>query len=215
MAVLVGYGKIQATRTIITDIGTPFGLDFYLGTLYSSDDVANNVVTINTITGVHSDVFNLSPGYTQPRGFTTDGTNFYLTNDQPTTTKVIYYLPDGTYVGEWAAPDTAPRDLTYDGTYLWLVGGTNQKIYQLNKTTGAVITSFASPGTLPTGLAWDGTNLWNYDGTDQKMYLISSVDGSIITSFVETDTGISGMVVSGGFLYAISQTTKNLYKYQL
>lgn len=215
MAVLVGYGKIQATRTIITDIGTPFGLAFVDSTLYSTDDTDNQLVSINTTTGAHTDIFALAFNNVQPRGLTSDGTLFYISNDGVSYKLVYKWTIEGVTTGNWASPDTMPRDLTYDGTYLWLVGGTNQKIYQLDPSDGSEITSFASPGILPTGLAWDGANLWNYDANDQKMYLLDSTDGSVITSFSETDTGITGLVVSGGFLYAISQSTKNLYKYQL
>lgn len=57
-------------------------------------------------------------------------------------------------------PGHVPRDLAWDGQYLWLTDAGTNRIYKLNPSTGEVVVSVESPVRFPLGVAWDGHYLW-------------------------------------------------------
>ncbi|MDD5530301.1 MAG: C1 family peptidase [bacterium] len=75
-------------------------------------------------------------------------------------------------------------DISWDKTdnTLWVHSKSGKKIYKVNPSTGAIITSFASPAAYPTGLACDGTNLWAVDMTGYKIYKVSKT-GTVLSNF--------------------------------
>ncbi|MCE7741345.1 MAG: hypothetical protein GOP50_02700 [Candidatus Heimdallarchaeota archaeon] len=78
--------------------------------------------------------------------------------------------------------------VAYDGTYIWLAESQENEIYQLNKDTGAVISTIPAPGPRITGMDFDGTDLWVCDGMLNQIFRISTIDGSILETY-DTDLG--------------------------
>ncbi|MDE4542252.1 hypothetical protein [Thermoanaerobacterium sp. R66] len=112
----------------------------------------------------------------------------------------------------FSSPDSWPYGLAWDGTNLWLTGFNTQKIYKLNPSTGAVISSFSSPDSWPYGLAWDGTNLWLAGVNTQKIYKLNPSTGAVISSFSSPDSSPYGLAWDGTNLWLAGVNTKKIYK---
>lgn len=61
-----------------------------------------------------------------------------------------------------ATPATNPEDVTFDGTYIWVMCSSNDTVYRLNAdgTASGFSFSVGAQATAPTGIAFDGTYLW-------------------------------------------------------
>ncbi|ORX22384.1 hypothetical protein BVF91_11980 [Thermoanaerobacterium sp. PSU-2] len=112
----------------------------------------------------------------------------------------------------FSSPDSSSYGLAWDGTNLWLAGGNTQKIYKLNPSTGAVISSFSSPDSYPYGLAWDGANLWLAGYNTQKIYKLNPSTGAVISSFSSPDSYPYGLAWDGANLWLAGNNTKKIYK---
>jgi len=113
----------------------------------------------------------------------------------------------------FASPDTDPRDLAWDGQYLWLVGSSADKIYKLT-TTGTVVASFASPDSIPCGLAWDGQYLWLVVISTDKIFKLTTT-GTVVASFASPDANPYGLAWDGQYLWLAGDNTDKIYKLRL
>ncbi len=102
--------------------------------------------------------------------------------------------------------------LAFDGTYLWNLNYTDDKIYKLT-TSGEVIESFDILNG-SSGIAWDGENLWISNVTNYKIYKVSPVTGEILHTINapkwENDKAPHGMAFDGAHLWI--SNTAGVYK---
>ena len=150
----------------------------------------------------------------QGSGLTWDGNYLWLASNNDNR---IYKLdPDnGDILDDIPSPEFSPRDLAFDGQYLWNVdpdvvfGG----IFQIDPATGIVIRSIPMPPSAvsPSGLTWDGEALWLSAvaaGILPMIYKIDPSDGSVIGSFTAPagEFGFSGLAWDGDYLWFSSST---------
>jgi DNA-binding beta-propeller fold protein YncE len=145
----------------------------------------------------------------QGRGLTWDGSYLWLASDNDNR---IYKLDpeNGDIVGDIPSPGLSPRDLAFDGQYLWNVDSdvVFGKIFQIDPTTGVVIRSIPKPSQAvsPSGLTWDGKALW-LSGVAGSLvptiYKIDPSDGSVLGSFSAPagKYGFSGLAWDGHYLW--------------
>jgi streptogramin lyase len=81
------------------------------------------------------------------------------------------------------APGPGPRDLAWDGSYLWNVDDITDMVYKLNPVSGEVVHSFPAPGPEPRGLTWDGSSLWVSDDSTKMIYMINPSTGEVMDFF--------------------------------
>jgi len=112
--------------------------------------------------------------------------------------------------GPFDSPGSIPRDLAFDGTYLWNADSSADKIYKLD-TSGNIIDSFDSPGSGPSGLTFDGTYLWNADSTTDRIYKLD-ISGNIIESFDSPGTYPEGLAFDGTYLWNADADADKIYK---
>jgi len=102
---------------------------------YSPDDILIKMdtlgVTVDTIVSVGE----------QPMGVAFDGQYIWCAEDTgygATRQEIYKYDPvAGIYTGEFIPnPDDSPRDMTWDGNYLWLIGYNSRTIYQISLIGG-------------------------------------------------------------------------------
>ncbi|MCK4941779.1 hypothetical protein KAS45_06755, partial [candidate division WOR-3 bacterium] len=92
-------------------------------------------------------------------------------------------------INAFAAPDSAMRDLAYDGEFLWAAnsGDGNSafgpRIYKLDADSGTVIDSFPGVSGNPCGLAWDGQYLWHSVYLSGTIYQLDPTTMIINASF--------------------------------
>lgn len=82
--------------------------------------------------------------------------------------------------------------LAWDGVALWVVSTTDDTLYRVDVSTGAVLSSFAAPGNSPSGLAWDGSCLWHSDTSSDLVYRIDHGVASLpaCTALTQPDAGV-------------------------
>ena len=69
----------------------------------------------------------------------------------------------GEILASFRAPGTAPRDLAFDGTFLWLLDDEARTLYQLDPATGTVRGTHALSAAHPQGITWAAGRLWIAD----------------------------------------------------
>jgi sugar lactone lactonase YvrE len=114
----------------------------------------------------------------------------------------------------FSAPAAKPDGIAWDGTYIWLTGETNRRIYKVNPANGAVVSSIPSPNTLPTGLAWDGSYLWVADAASYEIYKLDPSSGSVVSSFSAPGTHQSceGLAWDGANLWHTNFVDNRVWK---
>ncbi|GAI66669.1 unnamed protein product, partial [marine sediment metagenome] len=106
----------------------------------------------------------------------------------------------------FATPGGTPKDLTFDGTYLWHVDDADTpKIYRLDPNDGSSTLNFDAPGTWATGIAWDFDNdvLWHCDRTTDLIYKLDPTDGTDLGSFASPGGYPAGLEWFEGYLYNV------------
>ncbi|MFV1872539.1 MAG: immunoglobulin-like domain-containing protein [Oleiphilus sp.] len=121
----------------------------------------------------------------------------------------------------------APTDMTYDGTYFWIVDWQTNTINKVLPEDGTLISSIPGPSTKPSytsdpgtgsynakpfGIAWDGQHLWVSDQSDLMIYRIDPVDGTPLSAFPSPGTDPKGLTWDGEFLWHVDQATQTIYK---
>ena len=127
-----------------------------------------------------------------------------------------------TVIDSFDSPDRRPRDLAFDGTYLWLCGSyssidNNYPLYKLD-TSGNVIDYLEFPEPSSDGLAFDGTYLWytgQYNHIDNYT-LIYKLDtsGNIIDSFDSPAPSPKGLAFDGTYLW-LSEFSFNEFRFMI
>ncbi|MFA5033267.1 MAG: C1 family peptidase [bacterium] len=163
---------------------TPQDISFSLHITASGGYVKDTsfVVPLGCKTGTQ--VTSFSPPSGTVYGLAFDGTNLWaslvytnrIAKLNPTTGAQISYIntPNGDTCTDicWSKTDNT----------LWVHSKSGKKIYKVNPSNGAIITSFASPATYPTGLAFDGTYLWAVDMSGYRIYKVSTT-GTVLSNF--------------------------------
>jgi outer membrane protein assembly factor BamB len=111
----------------------------WFSSYYSSNSTYNNTLIKMDTTGAY--VSHINTQGEQPMGVASDGQYIWCAEDTgygATRQEIYKYDPIlGTYTGEFIEnPDNNPRDMTWDGKNLWLIGYYSQTIYQISTAGG-------------------------------------------------------------------------------
>jgi len=184
------------------------------------------------------------PGVTNPYTQTglTNGTTYYYQvtavnggGESAASTQSIAtpQVPQSVYkltlVASFNSPDIQPIDLAWDGTNLWLAGGSNDSIYKIDQANGLPLESHKFSGdirdgalfpdeTKIAGLAFSGTsayiikssrNTYNDYVASMKMTLspLNFVTNTIGTGYSIEAIGCPGATFDGANLWALSNGT--------
>lgn len=109
-------------------------------------------------------------------------------------------------------PSTDPKGLAYDGTYFWLVDNFTNKLYKLNASTGATISTCNTPGPEPNGLAYNSGSLFVGDSYNDTIYNVDPATCGTIASFTSPGNTPKGLVHDGTFLWNADSNTDTIYK---
>jgi hypothetical protein len=109
------------------------------------------------------------------------------------------------------SPGPDPRDLAWDGEFLWIADSKNCLIYQIDPSNRKVIKAIDAPGDKPIGLAWDGEFLWNADYVTGKIYQIDPSNGEIITT-IDSPSHSEGLAWDGEYLWVSVEDSGKIYQ---
>ena len=150
-------------------------------------------------------------------GFTPDESNAlgYIPGD-PDLDEYLYVYPDD------ETRDTVAKigeglgltwSLAWDGDHLWTstLSGT---IYELDPTTGQVLSTLTAPGPQPWGMTFDGTNLWVVDFAEKRISEVDPTTGAELASFPTPDPfgGAKGVAWDGTYLNVMGWTSSTIYR---
>lgn len=106
------------------------------------------------------------------------------------------------------APATYPHGLTTDGSHLWHTDYSAKILYELDSSSGTIVTQFTMATSSPRGLTWDGTNLWM--ATASWLYQIDPSDGHTVQSFAGPGSNQQGLAYENGNLWVVNRN-ENIY----
>lgn len=213
--------------------------------------IATGVVTVlagpaaGTMTSGDVDATGNAARFDSPYGITTDGTNLYVTetNNHKVRRIVIATGAVTTLAGDGTTGDNdgtgagarfnGPRDITSDGTHLYVADSSNHKIRRIDIGTATVTTPYGpAAGTTTSGdvdatgnaarffdprsILTDGMNLYIADSANHKIRKIALTTGAVTTLAGDGTTGTDdgtgtaarfnspqGLVSDGTSLYVI------------
>lgn len=130
-----------------------------------------------------------------------DGVSF----DPPERTEAI-----GDVIRSIPSPETDySHGLTYDGDYLWVDGGFNGMLYQVDPLDGTAVNSF-NLGNHLRGLAWDGVNIWVSYWSPQEFCKHDPNTGGKLQCFGAPGGAPEGLTFDGANLWVGGDS--NIYK---
>ncbi|MFA6455992.1 MAG: M6 family metalloprotease domain-containing protein, partial [Bacteroidota bacterium] len=124
----------------------------------------------------------------------------------------------GARISHLFSPSSAqfPYGLAVNGNDLWVTEYYDNKVYQLDKNTGSVLSSFFTPSIQPTGITWDGSSLWITNTYNDNVYKVDT-QGNILQSFsVPPDTVsayLTGIAYENGHIWVVDRDNNRLLKY--
>jgi len=121
-----------------------------------------------------------------------------------------------TVVGSIPAPDYAGA-LTWDWASLWcgMYGPNGSTVYQLDPSTGTVISSFTGQGVDSYGLAWDGTALWQLDAYNYDQLFRLDASGGLLDTIPSITTYMAGLTWDGTYLWCAAYYDPDGWIYQI
>jgi len=130
---------------------------------------------------------------------------------------VLITAGDVTVLSSFASPDIYTNGLAWDGTDLWLLGGSYDGFYQIT-TTGTVLNQFqpSEPGgNNAVGATFDGTNLWGMfllnTGTPGDIYEYTT-SGTYVSTFSCPGTYNMGLTWDGSNLWMSCRGNQTIYE---
>lgn len=196
------YGTYKATLPGAID-GIIYAGGFVWGYGYDSGTTTFNIYKVNTstMTSVNTYSFSMaSSGIVLLAAMESDGTNIWFADWYQNGSKVFKFNMSAGTLTYALTPDPAiaisQRAAVWDGTYIWMAGnndstGSGSKIYKINPTTNAVVSSYAVPADTSSnviGLEYDGTNIWYVDISDNSFGKLVIATG-IVTRYKPTNDG--------------------------
>jgi len=125
---------------------------------------------------------------------------------------------------EWVKPMTTletfsipqiqqARDMTWDGTHLWVGNrGDQALLYKVDMTTGAVVDTLAITQTVY-ALAWDGTDFWVSSNGSVNIFKVDPTTGNSTMTSAEMGAWPYGIAWDGRDLWVYSNNERTLYQY--
>ncbi len=157
--------------------------------------------------------FPTSSQTTEPQGVEYINGYLYIAKGENPYRKIYKYDTQGNFIQEINTSNSCPRELTWDGSYLWHPDTCNHRILKIN-LSGSTIQSFNSPYPSPCAIAWDGSYLWvSFPGQGNKIYKMDT-SGNLTGVFITTPTNgyPSGLVYVQGYFWVSSCTDNKIYQ---
>jgi outer membrane protein assembly factor BamB len=168
--------------------GMAFGNgSLWLSQYYSNNPGFDNVIhQLDTSNGAIIQTF--STVGEQPMGVAYDGQFIWCAEDTgfgATRQEIYQYDPaNGNFTGAFIKnPDNSPRDMTWDGQFLWMVGYNSRLLYQISVTGGTPQIQL-SANSLDYGLVSIG------DSLTQTLTIFNSGDADLIINTAQFDTSV-------------------------
>ncbi|MHA1169270.1 MAG: OmpL47-type beta-barrel domain-containing protein, partial [Candidatus Hodarchaeales archaeon] len=108
--------------------------------------------------------------------------------------------------------------ITWDGTFIYIAGRSENKIYKFNPVTKAIIANYTSPipeGGRTHGIAFDGIYFWitEHYSSNEKIYKLDPNNLSLVLdSFEAPGTWPTGLAWDGQFLWNADSQEDRVYK---
>ena len=105
-----------------------------------------------------------------------------------------------------------PRDLTWDGSTLWIIDEAVDTIYSINKYSGSVIRSLKSPLPQASGLIYDGSGLWVSSYQSIQLVKINIISGEVLRRVNIQKGKITSLAYDGEKLWGYDKISNKIYR---
>lgn len=225
-----GANLVQSTAWDLTltprAVDLPRGLAFDGTSVYLADAGTNLIYQLSTVDASVVNAFDTHDGFgaadMDPTGITFIDGDLWVTDDEPGIKKLFnntsYYRDTDAFEyfsrgnTSLETPSFDPKGLVYDGTYFWSVDDYANRLYKLNATTGAVVSSCQTPWSRPAGLAYNAGVLYLSDHSSDLIYLINPDTCAVSSSYATPGTNGRGLAHDGTNLWAADTSSDLVYK---
>ncbi|MFA6132288.1 MAG: DUF2817 domain-containing protein, partial [Patescibacteria group bacterium] len=206
-------------------VDVPRGLAYHDGSLYFADEGASLIYQLSTTDGSVEAAYDGWDGWASDldlTGVAFVGDDLWVTDNAAGVQKLYnltsYYLDKDSFEymnkgnTSFETPSVDPKGLVYDGTYFWVADDYTNRLYKLNATTGAVVSSCMAPWSRPSGLAYYSGNLYVSDWNSDTIYVVNATTCATSSSYASPSTSPHGLVHDGTNLWHADSTSSLIYK---
>lgn len=216
----------KGTISVVTSFPFPSGWSYARdaawdgSSLWIGENLTSGIVELDPGTGAVLSSFDAPDS--NPWGLTFDGTNLInaeLDPSGPPDPDDVYTVDrTGTLLNAWPAP-TSPNAEAHGCAFdpstgsLWLSDSAAAVIFELNPTTGAVLSSFPAPGADVRGLAFVAQDLWVIDQATLNLFRLTTA-GTTVDTFDISSLGTQpeGLTSDGQYMWVTENSTDTIYQ---
>jgi len=107
---------------------------------------------------------------------------------------------------------TSPRDLTWDGSTLWIIDEGTEMICSLDKFSGSVIRSLKIPLSQASGLVYDGSGFWIASYYDPHLVKINIISGETLRRINLQKGRITSLAFDNEKLWGYDKLSNKIYR---
>jgi DNA-binding beta-propeller fold protein YncE len=120
-----------------------------------------------------------------PAQITFDGTYLWTANENNGSNGSISRIALGSYtVGNFTTGFIAPTGILYDGAFLWVADGGDNRLKKVNPANGQVV-QMVDVGNGPAYLVFDGTNIWVPNFFSHSVTVVRAATGQVLAQLVD------------------------------
>ncbi|MCB0832462.1 MAG: hypothetical protein KDC45_03285 [Bacteroidetes bacterium] len=143
-------------------------------------------------------------------GLACDDSSFWLSSSLADS--VYHVSSSGELLEKYAAPSENPRGMTYDGEFLWLIGGS--RIFRMTRNW-SIECEFSAPSDYPHSVAWLDDQLWLSETSSSSVPKTFCIDpevscftdsAKVKSSFTTPGGGVVGLTSNGSQLIVASDS---------
>ncbi len=120
----------------------------------------------------------------------------------------------GTLLEQFPLPGSSHRDITWDGSSLWIISDGDDMVYEISPLDGSALSSFSTPSTNPSGVVFVSGSLFIADsGTNTLTHV--TLTGAILSSVILPGSAPGALAYDGAYVWNNDTDEKMIYAFDV